>query len=337
MHISEESHVADHCSVYATSDPLERAHRKICSHEHNERCGQCDALENAIDDIEELLLGIRFQSDDDRDEALYLHATAKRAIQSWKCHQLRTVRQDQARLDILDILDEETVLIVNDWAMKFIPQKYRECQSDWFGKRGLSWHISVVYRRVNSQLQSQSFIHIIQSCSQDSDAVVKIMHHVLQSLKKEHPKIAKAFFRQDNAGCYHSALTILSCPSLAKTTGIKIEGLDFSDPQGGKGPADRMAATAKSHIRLYINEGHDVVTAVDMRNALLSHGGIEGVRVVALENLNEPASAPDQPKIPGISKLNNYRYVNDELFAWRAYGIGSGKKVDQQLTTGKYF
>ena len=158
------------------------------------------------------------------------------------------------------------------------------------------------------------------------------MQHTLQALKTEHPEIVKAFFRQDNAGCYHSATTILSCPTIEKSTGIKIEGIDFSDPQGGKGAADRLAATAKAHIRLYINEGHDVTTAQEMKAALLSHGGIAGVRVVALENISDCDLVGD--KIPAISSLNNFRFVKKKLQAWRAYGIGCGKVVKNALTTG---
>ena len=85
-----------------------------------------------------------------------------------------------------------------------------------------------------------------------------------------------------------------------------MEGLDFSDPQLGKGAADRLAATAKSHIRLYINEGNDVTTAQQMQDALLSHGGIEGVRVAVADSV-EDSAACDLHKITGISKLNNFR------------------------------
>ena len=70
---------------------------------------------------------------------------SRHAIQdiiSRKAHRLRSVRQDKARTDILLDLDETSVLITQDWAMKFLPLKYRK--SDWFGKRGISWHISVV-------------------------------------------------------------------------------------------------------------------------------------------------------------------------------------------------
>ena len=40
-------------------------------------------------------------------------------------------------------LNENTVLVVNDWAMKFLPQLYRESQQDWFGKIGSASPISV--------------------------------------------------------------------------------------------------------------------------------------------------------------------------------------------------
>ena len=46
----------------------------------------------------------------------------------------------------------------------------------------------------------------------------------------------------------------------------------FSDPLGGKGPADRMAATIKGHITRFINEENNVTNAKEMGNTILSHG-----------------------------------------------------------------
>ena len=332
--MSEESHVAEHCSIFALSDSTDTDFKQQCNHNHDERCDQCDTLTATLSSIEKELVEASYPSDEDRDETLYLFYNAQRSIQTWKCHQLRSVRQDKARLDVLDLLDDASVLIVNDWAMKFLPQMYRESQSDWFGKRGISWHISVVYRRVHDELQSQGFIHIIQSCAQDSSAVVTIMQHVLHTLKSDHPNIIKAFFRQDNAGCYHSSATILACPAIQASTGVKVAGIDFSDPQGGKGAADRMAATAKSHIRKYISEGNDVTNAQQMRVALLSYGGLEGVRIVAVERLEEHSLSIEKSKIPGISKLNNFRFIGGTLVTTRAYSVGKGKEIALNLSTG---
>ena len=78
------------------------------------------------------------------------------------------------------------------------------------------------------------------------------MHHVLETLKHEHPAINKAYFRQDNAGCYNSTRTILACREMAASTGVQVVRVDFSDPQSGKGEADRLAASCKRHIRPFM-------------------------------------------------------------------------------------
>ncbi|KAK3717709.1 hypothetical protein QZH41_009787, partial [Actinostola sp. cb2023] len=326
VHASDTAHIADHCYMYALSDKTDKDYNHKCNHHHNERCDHCQNLDGTLKSIEEAIQAIEFASDEDRDESLYLCQSAQRAIYAWKSHQLRSVRQDQARLDLVDNLHDNTIYIVNDWAMKFLPRQYRESQSDWFGKRGISWHISVVFRRFNGELQSQGFIHIIDSCSQDSSAIILIMQHVLKTLETENPEIRKASFRQDNAGCYHSASTILACPRIERTTAIKISRIDFSDPQGGKGSADRLAATCKCHIRMFVNEGHDVTNATEMKDALLSQGGIEVVRVTVVSRM--VGSSVDQlGKIPVISKLNNFEYKHGHIVAWRAYDIGIGKDI----------
>ena len=275
--MSSSSRVVSHCSVFALSDSSDSALRQKCEHNHDELCDQCESLHSTLKDISTVVDRASFTTEEEKDEALFLANTATLAIQSWKCHLLRSTHQDQARLDVIDSLNPETVFVVNDWAMKFMPQRYRESQTDWFGKRGISWHISVVYRQRKGVLQWQAFIHVVQSCIQGSSAVTAIMQHVLTTLKQEHPEINQAYFRQDNAGCYHSSRTLLMCREISDSTGVKVIRVDFTDPQGREGAADRLAATCKSHIRAFINEGHDVCTANDLRNALLSHGGLEGV------------------------------------------------------------
>ena len=80
---------------------------------------------------------------EEREEAKYIITQSRRHIEAWKAHLLRSVNQDEARLDVLNGLKEQEVPVVFDWAMKFLPRKYRESQADWYGKCGISWHISV--------------------------------------------------------------------------------------------------------------------------------------------------------------------------------------------------
>ena len=112
------------------------------------------------------------------------------------------VHQDVARSDTIDSLSENSVLITQDFAMKFLPAQYRETQAEFFGERGISWHITVCQSKKGEELVAQTFVHIIESGIQDSDTVVTVMEHVLQALKRENPALSKVVYRQDNAGFY---------------------------------------------------------------------------------------------------------------------------------------
>ena len=83
---------------------------------------------------------------------------------------------------MIDALDENSVLLVQDWAMKFLPRKFRESQGDWFAKWGMSWHITVATRRVeNHELEMITFAHVYQTCNQDGCAVLSVMKDVIES------------------------------------------------------------------------------------------------------------------------------------------------------------
>ena len=144
---------------------------------------------------------------DFKEQLAFKVAQAKRNINAWKAHLLRNINQDEARTMTGDSLDEKSVLLVQDWAMKFLPRKYRESQTDWFGKRGLSWHITVaMYKSDNSEIHTMTFIHVFQSCKQDNCTTLSIMKDVVHKLKEELPKLEIVYYRQDNAGCYHCCL-----------------------------------------------------------------------------------------------------------------------------------
>ena len=163
--------------------------------------------------------------------------------------------------------------------MKFLPRQYRESQGEWFAKKGLSWHITMAIRRKESQIETHTFIHVVEQCNQDSPCVVMLMEHVLATLKKENPEINCTFYRQDNAGSYHAAITIVAGKDVSQRAGVRIQRSDFSDPQGGKGACDRFAATMKNNVRAFINEGNDVTTTKQFEEALTSHGGVSRARV----------------------------------------------------------
>lgn len=79
----------------------------------------------------------------------------------------------------------------------------------------------------------------------------------------------------------------------------------------------------KSHIRIYVNEKHDVVTAEDLKAALESSGGVKGCRVAVVEvNTSKKTGVV---KLDGISFYISFRYEEKGIRAWRAFGVGEGR------------
>ena len=265
-----------------------------------------------------------------KEELLFIVEKSKQDITSWKAHLLRSVNQDEARVDIMDKLDEISVLLVQDWAMKFLPRKYRESQRDWFSKRGISWHVTVAIRKgLDGEMQMLTsmltFVNVFESCTQDSCTVVAVMSNVLERLKEITPALKSVYYWQDNAGCYHCGSTIAIAELCGRRHGLNVKRMDFADPQGGKGACDRKAATIKSHMMIFHDEGNNIESASDMKAAILSSGGVPAVNVA----VSGPPDNSEFPKteIKGVSSYTNVEYTRIGFKVWKAYNIGEGKVI----------
>ena len=196
---------------------------------------------------------------DTKEDLAFVTLQSKQCINSWKAHLLRSTNQDESRPDVIDELDETSALLVLDRAMKYLPKKFRESQTDWFGKRDLPWHITVATRKGNDgKIEMMTFVHLFETCNQDSSAVLAILNDVFRRLKDVMPHLQSIYLRQDNAGYYHCALTLVKASKEAEQNNFYLRIMDFSDPQGGKGSWDRKAATVKSHMAIHLNSGHDI-------------------------------------------------------------------------------
>ena len=52
--------------------------------------------------------------------------------------------------------------------MKFGQLKFREKQSEWYGKREISWHISsVVDKNADDKLEVTTYAHLFDACKQN--------------------------------------------------------------------------------------------------------------------------------------------------------------------------
>lgn len=125
VHISMTSSIADHCSTFALSDVSNPCWHERCDHEHDDECDRCQIMKLAFNKLHDVIDQYH-QNITTKERILHRWKQNVLAIEQWKAHLLRTVHQDQCRIDTLDALDDETAMIYVDWAMKWLPTKYRE-------------------------------------------------------------------------------------------------------------------------------------------------------------------------------------------------------------------
>ena len=187
LNVSTSSRCADHCSVFALSDPTSDAYSETCDHDHDMDCTECGMLEEIENEIKASFLcsDVTFYSSDEKDDLIHDVEMCFNAIRAWKCHLLRAVHQDKARTDAMEswLKDSSSIFITQDFAMKFLPRRFKEAQVDWFGKRGISWHISYCVRKLdeNEEYEVTVYSHVFrETISQNSEVVAGVIRHPIR-------------------------------------------------------------------------------------------------------------------------------------------------------------
>lgn len=154
-------------------------------------------------------------------------------------------------------------------------------------------------------------------------------------IKRKSPEIVEVFARSDNAGCYHCALLLLSIPGIGQRTGIATSRYDFSESNSGKDICDRHISPMKSHIRQYVNAGHDVENAKDMKKALDSYSGVRGCRASVVK-VDTSAQDLHNHNWNGVQMFSNFKFCKEGIRMWKAYNIGEGKfaRYDKLMKRG---
>ena len=143
VYVGCKERCADHCSTYSLSDSENQKYQSKCTHEHAIQCDRRESIEQIRNDLATKIQSVHVD-EEQRNRLQFDFNLCDTAIRAWKAHLLRTVLQEEAKQDAMSKLDQQTCLVIVDWAMKFLPLKYRESMSEFFGKRGRSWHVSAV-------------------------------------------------------------------------------------------------------------------------------------------------------------------------------------------------
>lgn len=98
-HLESEEPCADHCTVFAVSDPVEQKFSGECCHNHNQACPECQGIVDVLKDIKDTLgngdLDLREKQKPGKSKVGLAHSVS--SINAWKAHLLTTFQQDQAR------------------------------------------------------------------------------------------------------------------------------------------------------------------------------------------------------------------------------------------------
>ena len=80
----------DHCRIYALSCPNNEDYKTVCDHNHNDIYDRCHILSSVIPEIEEAIEQAAFPKDA-KEELAFITSHAKKNINAWKAHQMRSV------------------------------------------------------------------------------------------------------------------------------------------------------------------------------------------------------------------------------------------------------
>ena len=90
-------------------------------------CSDCEDLKITVAEIKKTIEASESNlTQKKRDDLLHDFLEAELNIRKWKAHILRSVNQESAKQNVLEVLDDTSVLIVMDWAMKFVQIEFRE-------------------------------------------------------------------------------------------------------------------------------------------------------------------------------------------------------------------
>ena len=141
----------DHCTNLSLSDPQNEAFKQQCDHIHNKLCNYCCKLDEVFCNITNMIICPNVTlTDQQQSQVMFDVSHAVEAIRDWKAHLLRSVNQEQAKQDVLRALTDDSILIMMDWGMKYLPKRYREQMGYFYVKRGKSWYAACVIFRSDS-------------------------------------------------------------------------------------------------------------------------------------------------------------------------------------------
>ena len=220
-HCSDDADCVTHCTTFGLSDPRCPEHFSNCNHAHTSHCSDCMNIIATLDEISQHIQNIADK--EIAQEAKFDFENALEHIIEWLRHNLRAARQDCEKKFIISQMEEDEAFGTFDWGQKILPREYRETQSAYFGKKGMSVLVSsFVWKDSTANLANtaatttslsppsyctESYIVAITDAAQTELDTLSAGEIITKQFKTDHPYIQKLHKRTDNASNFSSLAT----------------------------------------------------------------------------------------------------------------------------------
>jgi hypothetical protein len=216
-HCSDNSDCITHCTTFGLSDRKCPQHHLNCTQPHTYDCPDCINIILTLDEIDHKINKII--DEEIKRETKHDYENASQHIIEWSRHNLRAAQQNDAKNKIISQMGDDEAFCTFDWGQKILPQEYRESQSTYFGKKGMSvlvgsfvWknssaHVAGATTTTTPSFYTQSYILALTNAAQTDLDSLSAGEIIIKQFIKDHTHITKLHKRTDNAGNFSSHST----------------------------------------------------------------------------------------------------------------------------------
>ena len=331
-----------HCSKYALGEKCHHAHFITI-----QSCLQCHEIFVFFPDtvrvgIVTLLEGLKRDDKQEHIDEISNMVDSlpifHRELLTFAAHKVREKHQTRfIRDSIMDLKNDPAhALIALDHKQKTLPQKFREGQVEYFGKKGLSLlGCMVLYYDETVQDVQTNFIDMAMSISdQDVRQVQCSLPFLLEEMKARFPFINTISLLSDNAPTFSSTEHMSFLYELNQAANLKrlpiVKRWTYSEAQTGKSQLDVHFSYLNILFRNYVLDNNDLVGPMDLFKACMHNGGVTNSGCIFIQ-ANKPQPTPRKPVIKmGITSVHDVLYFDDHICIRHFSELGEGETIAKE-------
>jgi hypothetical protein len=177
----------------------------------------------------------------------------------------------------------------HDHKQKVLPKHFRECQSAYFAKAGMSMLGCMITYHANDKQGNGHYYYkfvdfIIDGYKQQDNIqieaiLLQLKHHITQHF----PHVTEIILQSDNASGFASQQHIPQVHHMNADSLPVFSTWIFTEAQTGKSRLDTHFSYVNLQLTKYINAGHDILTESDIQAAMSFQDGIAGTTSILLD------------------------------------------------------